>query len=191
MTTSAVHANGTVATFFSYGLVGAGAFLVAHSCHTVHQTGRVECSRDLTYFHSKWFNLFLVLAFSCVFAAAQSCVNTSGAACGKHATKANLGVVISFTSAIVCTGYAYFAHDVLSNSPVQPVPGQPTCLICTQAKNGLYHTLMWCGVAVAWLGISVVAYSAHAACYKHNRALTERLTSEPNDRAGASDESTA
>ncbi len=191
MATSAVHANGTVATCISFGLVGTGAFLVAHSCHAVHQTGRLDCTRNLTYFHSKWFNLFLVLTFSGAFTAAQSCVNNSGAACGRHTTKANLGVLLSFISAVVCTAYARAAHNVLANSPDQPVPGHPTCQICTQAANGLYHTLMWCGIAVAWLGISVVAYSANTACYEHNRALTERLTSEPNDRRDTSCESTA
>ena len=172
-------------TWLGAAIVGISAFVVAQSCVVQHQTGRLDCSRSLEGLHSKWLNAFITCAIAGFFTAIFTCIARGGARCGSSAVRSAQTIVASVASAVCVTLYAHFARLVLANTPTPDNSYGPTgeveCVVCTQSETQLYYSVMYGGVGISWIGIAVVAYTSHTVSISRSRALTQRLTDEPND----------
>ena len=185
MCTTSQQGQATLVTWLSVALVGISAALVAQSCMVQHQTGRLDCQRELTGVHSKWFNAFIIAVIGGTFTAVFTCIAKNTERCGSRSVRINQTIAACVASASCVTVYAHFAYDVLSNSPTphtEVATGAPAvCVVCAQSGNSLYYSVMLSGVALSWLGVLTLAYTGHVTGVEKNKALTQRLTSEPND----------
>jgi hypothetical protein len=191
MCSTSPQGQATLVTWLSVALVGISSALIAQSCAVQHQTGRLDCPRELVGLHSKWFNAFIICVIGGFFTAVFLCIAHNEERCGSRSVRIQQTIAASFASACCVSIYAHFAYQVLESTPAPHVgysaSAPAVCVVCAQSGNSLYYSVMMAGVATSWLGVCTVGYTGFITDVARDKELTQRLTSQPNDLGRTND----